>query len=121
MAIVRKTDNVIQVTINGGNGLPLVITSLADLEIVAYQLPKTIIQRWLLSDGDIDIITDASGIVNVYFDRDNTQLLNFKNDNCKLEVIATFTDANFEASIRREVDTDIQLAIIEDSPTAYEA
>jgi hypothetical protein len=120
MAIVRRSDNVIQVTILGGNGLPLTITSLADLEIVAYQLPKTIIQRWLLSDSEITITNDAGGIVEVYFDRANTKLLNFKNEDCKLEVIASFTDTDFADSLRREVDTDIELAVIEDSPTAYE-
>ena len=121
MAIVRKSDNVIQITINGGDGLPVTITGLSDLEIVAYQLPKRIIQRWTISGGGVVTVNDAGGIVKVYFDRDNTQLLNFKNENCKLEVIATFTDANFESSLRREVDTDIELAVIEDSPTAYEA
>jgi len=121
MAIVRKSDNVIQLTINGGNGSPLTISALVDLEVVAYQLPKTIIQRWLLSSGQIVTINNVGGIVEVYFDRDNTQQLNFKNANCKLEVVATFTDANFEASLRREVDTDIQLQVVEDSPTAYES
>jgi hypothetical protein len=121
MAIVRKSDNVLQTTINGGNGLPLTITSLSDLEVLAYQLPKTIIQRWLLSAGEIVIINDSGGVVEVYFDRANTNLLNFKNLNCKLEVVASFTDANFEANIRREVATDIQLQTVEDSPTAYEA
>ena len=120
MSIVRKSDNIIQVTVNGGNGLPLTISSLVDLEIVAYQLPKAIVQRWLLSDGDIVTINDAGGIVEVYFDRANTKLLNFKNEDCKLEVIATFSDTDFADSLRREVDTDIELAVIEDSPTAYE-
>jgi hypothetical protein len=121
MAIVRRSDNVIQVAILGGNGLPLTITGLADLEIVAYQLPKSIVQRWLLSDGDIVTINDAGGIVEVYLDRANTKLLNFKVSDCKLEVVATFTDTDFQSNVRREVDTDIQLETIEDSPTAYEA
>jgi len=121
MAIVRKSDNVIQLTINGGNGSPLTISSLVDLEVVAYQLPKTIIQRWLLSAGQIVTINNAGGIVEVYFDRDNTQLLNFKNINCKLDLAASFSDANFEGGIRREVATYIQLGVVEDSPTAYEA
>ena len=84
MSIVRKSDNVIQVTILGGNGLPLTISSLADLEILAYQLPKAIVQRWLMSDGDV-------------------------------------TDTDFADNLRREVDTDIELTTVEDSPTAYEA
>jgi hypothetical protein len=120
MAIVKKSDNVIQVVINGSDGNPITITGLSDLEIVAYQLPKRIIQRWLLSSAQVVIIDDAAGIVNVYFDRSNTKLLNFKNEDCKLEVIATFADANFEGNLRREVDTDIQLSEIEDSPTSYE-
>jgi hypothetical protein len=121
MAIVRKSDNVIQVTINGSDGNPIVISGLADLEILAYQLPKTIVQRWVKSDGEITTVDDAGGIVSVNFNRSNTKLLNFKIDDCKLEVIASFTDANFESSIRREVDTDIELTTVEDSPTAYEA
>ena len=121
MSIVRKSDNVIRVTINGSDGNPITISGLEDLEILAYQLPKSIIQRWLLSDGDVVTVDDAGGVVDVYFDRANTKLLNFKNEDCKLEVIATFTDADFADNLRREVDTDIELAVIEDSPTAYEA
>jgi hypothetical protein len=121
MAIVRKSDNVIELTINGSDGNPITITGMADLEVLVYQKPKTIIQRWLLSDAEITIVNDAGGVVSVNFDRANTKLLNFKIENCKLEVIASFTDANFADNIRREVDTDIELTIVEDSPTAYEA
>lgn len=120
MSIVRKTDSVIQVTVNGGDGNPMTITDLEDLEIVAYQLPKTIIQRWKLSDSEITIVNDTNGIVSVSFDRANTKLLNFKIEDCKLEVIGTFSDTDFADNLRREVDTDIQLTTIEDSPTAYE-
>lgn len=120
MSIVRKSDNVIRVTINGSDGNPITITGLSDLEIVAYQKPKSIIQRWLLSDSEITIVNDAGGIVDVYFDRSNTKLLNFKNEDCKLEVIATFADTDFADDLRREVDTDIELTTVEDSPTAYE-
>ena len=121
MSIIRKSDNVIQLTLTGGNTLPLTISTLVDLEMLVYQLPKTIIQRWLLSAGEIVITNDSGGVVEVYFDRDNTQLLNFKKEDVKLEVAASFTDANFEGGIRREVATDIQLAFVQDSPTAYEA
>jgi len=121
MAIVRKSDNVIQITINGGDGNPITITDLLDLEIVAYQFPKSIVQRWKLSDSEITIVDDVNGIVSVNFDRANTKLLNFKIEDCKLEVIASFTDADFADNIRREVDTDIELTTIEDSPTAYES
>jgi len=121
MAIPRRTDNVIQITVNGGDGNPITITGLADLEIVAYQLPKSIVQRWKLSDADITVVNDSGGVVSVNFDRANTKLLNFKIEDCKLEVIASFADADFADSIRREVDTDIELATVEDSPTAYEA
>lgn len=120
MSLVRRTDNVIRVTINGGDGNPLTISSLADLEVLVYQTPKTIVQRWLMSDSEITTIDDANGIVEVTFDRANSKLLNFKNEDCKLEVVASFTDPDFEDNIRREVDTDIELAEIEDSPTAYE-
>lgn len=121
MSVVRKSDNVIQVTVNGGDGNPLTISALADLEIIAYQLPKTIIQRWLLSDGDITTINDAGGIVQVNFNRSNTKLLNFKIEDVKIEVIGSFTDSDFSDNIRREVDTDVELTTVEDSPTAYEA
>jgi hypothetical protein len=121
MAIVRKSDNVIELNIDGNDGNPITITGMADLELLVYQKPKTIIQRWLLSDAEITIVNDTGGVVSVNFDRANTKLLNFKNDDCKLEVIASFTDANFADNIRREVDTDIELTIVEDSPTAYEA
>lgn len=120
MSIVRKTDNVIQLTVNGGDGNPITISGLADLEVVAYQLPKSIVQRWKLSDSEITIVNDAGGIVQVNFDRANSKLLNFKIEDCKLEVIASFTDTDFADNIRREVDTDIELSTIEDSPTAYE-
>jgi hypothetical protein len=121
MAIVRKSDNVIQLTINGADGNPITISGLSDLEVVAYQLPKTIVQRWVKSDGEITTVDDAGGIVSVNFNRSNTKLLNFKIDDCKLEVIASFTDTDFADNIRREVDTDIELTTVEDSPTAYEA
>lgn len=120
MSIVRKTDNVIQLTVNGGDGNPVTITDLEDLEVVAYQEPKTIIQRWKLSDSNITVVNDAGGVVQVNFDRSNSKLLNFKIEDCKLEVVASFTDTDFADNIRREVDTDIELTTVEDSPTAYE-
>jgi len=120
MSIVRKSDRVIQVTVTGGNGTPVTISTLADLEILAYQFPKRIIQRWLLSDSEITTVNNAAGIVSVNFDRANTQTLNFKNDPCLLEVVASFTDVNFEGGIKRDVATGIELSIVEDSPTAYE-
>jgi len=43
MAIVRKSDRVIQVTVTGGNGTPVTISTLADLEVLTYQFPKRII------------------------------------------------------------------------------
>lgn len=120
MAIVRRSDNVIQVTINGADGNPITISGLSDLEIVAYQKPKDIIQRWLKSSAQVTTVNDAGGVVSVNFDRANSKLLNFKIEDCKLEVIASFADANFADSIRRDVDTDIELSTVEDSPTAYE-
>lgn len=120
MSVVRKSDNVIQLTINGGDGNPITISGLADLEVLVYQSPKSIVQRWLKSDGDITTVNDAAGIVSVNFDRANSKLLNFKIEDCKMEVIASFTDASFADNIRREVDTDIELTTVEDSPTAYE-
>jgi hypothetical protein len=120
MSIVRKSDRVIQVTVKDGNGSPITITTLDDLEILAYQFPKRIIQRWLLSDSEITTVNNVGGIVSVNFDRANTQTLNFKNDPCLLEVVALFTDADFEGGIRRDVATGIELEIVEDSPTAYE-
>ncbi|MGB1318475.1 MAG: hypothetical protein ACPG5W_09725, partial [Flavobacteriales bacterium] len=96
MTLVRKSDNVIQVTINGGDGNPVTISGLSDLEIVAYQLPKTIIQRWLMSATQVSTINDTGGIVEVNFDRSKTKLLNFQKEELKLEVIATFADADFE-------------------------
>lgn len=121
MGLVRRSDNTIRVTITGADGNPVTISGLSDLEIVAYQKPRTIIQRWLMSDGDTVTVDDAGGIVDVYFDRENTQQLDFKTKECKLEVVATFSDSNFESNLRREVDTEIELSIVEDSPTAYEA
>ena len=118
MAIPRKTDNVLQVTVNGSDGLPLTITGLADLEIVIYQKPKTIIQRFIYSLAEIVIVNDAAGLVEVYIDRANTKLL--KIEEVKLEVIASFTDTDFANNIRREVVPDIDLSTVEDSPTAYE-
>jgi hypothetical protein len=120
MSIVRKSDRVIQVTVMGGNGTPVTMSTLADLEILAYQFPKRIIQRWLLSDSEITTVNNAAGIVSVNFDRANTQTLNFKNDPCLLEVVASFTDVDFEGGIKRDVATGIELSIVEDSPTAYE-
>jgi hypothetical protein len=37
-----------------------------------------------------------------------------------LEVVASFTDIDFEGGIKRDVATGIELSIVEDSPTAYE-
>lgn len=120
MSIVRKSDRVIQVTVTGGNGTPVTISTLADLELLVYQSPKRIIQRWIMSDGEIATVNDAGGVVSVNFDRANTKTLNFKNDPCLFEVAASFTDPNFEGGIRRDVATGIELEIVEDSPTAYE-
>ena len=120
MSIVRKSDRVIQVTVTGGNGTPVTISTLSDLEVLVYQFPKRIIQRWLLSDGDVTTVNDVGGIVSVNFDRANTQAMNFKNDPCLLEVVASFVDLDFEGGIKRDVATGIELAVVEDSPTAYE-
>lgn len=120
MSIVRKSDRVIQVTVTGGNGVPVTISTLDDLEVLVYQFPKRIIQRWLMSDGDVTTVNDIGGIVSVNLDRARTQAMNFKNDPCLLEVVASFADAYFEGGIRRDVATGIELAIVEDSPTAYE-
>lgn len=120
MSIVRKSDRVIQVTVTDGNGTPVTIMTLGELEILVYQFPKRIIQRWQLTDGEITVVNNAGGIVSVNFDRANTQTLNFKNDPCLLEVVASFFDVNFEGGIRRDVATGIELSIVEDSPTAYE-
>lgn len=120
MAIVRKSDNVIQLTLNGGDGNPLTISNMSDLEVLVYQKPKTIVQRWLLSDSEITIVNDAGGVVSVNFDRANSKLLDFKIEDVKLEVVGSFTDATFAGGVRREVATDIELTIVDDSPTAYE-
>jgi hypothetical protein len=120
MAIVRKSDRIIEVTVTGGNGSPVTISGLSDLELLAYQFPKRIVQRWLLSDAEVTVVNDSGGVVRVNFDRANTQGLNFKNDPCLLEVVASFSDVDFEGGIRREVATGIPLAVVDDSPTAYE-
>jgi len=120
MSIVRKSDRVIQVTVTDGNGTAITISTLNDLEILAYQFPKRIIQRWLFSDGDITTVNNVGGIVSVNFDREKTKTLNFKNDPCLLEVVALFNDTDFANNIRRDVATGIELEIVEDSPTAYE-
>jgi hypothetical protein len=114
--LARKSDAVLTITIVGGNGSPLVISTLADLEVVAYQKPRTIFQRWKLSDGDITTVNDAGGIVDVNFDRSATKATQIRD--LFLEVIASFTDADFADNIRREVATSIELAEIVDSPTA---
>jgi len=46
--------------------------------------------------------------------------LNFKNDPCLLEVVASFTDPDFEGGIKRDVANGMELVDVEDSPTAYE-
>ena len=120
MAIVRKGDYVVEFNVKGDDNNPIAISSMEDLEILVYQFPKTIIQRWILSDAEITIENDAGGVVTVNLDRANTKKLNFKIDDCKGELIGFFADANFEGGLRREVDTGIELTIVEDSPTAYE-
>ena len=120
MSIVRKSDRVIQVTVTGGNGTPVTISTLSDLEVLVYQFPKRIIQRWLLSDGDVTTVNDVGGIVSVNLDRAKTKTLNFKNDPCLLQISAHFADPNFADGIRVDIATGIELAVVEDSPTAYE-
>lgn len=118
--IVRKSDNVIQITVNGSNGLPLTISDLNGLEICVYQKPKKIIQQWSTSDGNITTVNDAGGIVSVNLDRAKLSVNKTNIEKIFLEVAALFDDTNFADNIRREVDTDIELALIEDSPTAYQ-
>lgn len=115
--MIRNSDNIVEVTVTGSDGLPIAISSLEDLEVIIYQKPKRIVQRFKLSDGNITIVNNAAGTVECYLDRANTVLLNGKNDDCKIEVVGYFADANFEDGVRREVDTDIQLAVVEESPT----
>jgi hypothetical protein len=114
--LARKADAVITVTVVGSDGNPLVISTLEDLEIVAYQKPRTIYQRWKLSDAQITVTNDAGGIVDINFNRSATKATQVRD--LFLEVIASFTDADFADNVRREVCNDIELALIVDSPTA---
>lgn len=117
--IVRKSDNVVQVTINGSDGNPITISGLNDLEITVYQGAKKIIQQWRISNGNITIVNDAGGIVSVNLDRAKLTVNKTNIEKIFLEVAASFTDAEFVDGIRREVDTAIELALVEDSPTSY--
>lgn len=105
----RSSDSRVRFTVNGGDGNPITISGLEDLDIYIYQKPKKVIQQWNLDAGEIDIITDAAGLVEVLFDRANTQLFNFQLADLRGEVRATFTDVDFEGGLRVEIATDIIL------------
>lgn len=117
--MTRNTDSVLEVTLTGEDELPLTISGIEDIEIIIYQFPKRIVQRFKKSEGNIITTDDTGGIVEVYIDRLNTMSLNDKKE-CKLEVICYFSDVNFQGDLRREVDTDIELQMVDDSPTARE-
>lgn len=117
--IVRKSDNVIQITVNGSDGNPLTISDLSGLEITVYQGAKKIIQQWTTADGNITTVDNTAGIVSVNLDRTKLSVNKTNIDKIFLEVAALFVDADFTDGIRREVDTAIELALVEDSPTAY--
>lgn len=124
----RKSDSRVRFTVAGADGTPITISGLADLTIYIYQKPKKVIQQWSLSDGDIDIITDAAGLVEVLLNRANTELLIYQSDRREIrgEVEAVFTDADFANNQRHEIATDIVLnfnseeVFAEDSQTAYQ-
>lgn len=105
----RSSDSRVRFTVNGSDGSPITISGLEDLDIYVYQKPKKVIQQWNLDAGEIEIITDAAGLVEVLLDRDNTALLNFQLADIRGEVRATFVDADFEGGLRVEIATDIVL------------
>lgn len=121
----RSSDSRVRFTLLGGDGLPVTISGLADMNIFVYQKPKKVIQSWNLDAGEITIITDASGIVEVLLDRANTELMNFQLKDLRGELAAHFTDASFADGVRIEIATDIPLyfateeVIAVDSQTAY--
>lgn len=114
---VNNNDHRIRVTVNG-NGSPLTISGLADLEIILYQDPKKIIQRWKKSTGNITTITDAAGLVEVKADRAN--MIGIPIKDLKIEVVVFTTDVAFEGGVMRNTDTNVVLSELEDSVTGFE-
>lgn len=122
----RSSDSRVRITLLGSDGNPIVISGLFDLNIFCYQKPKKVIQSWNYLDGEIEIITDAAGLVEVLLDRANTQLLNFQLSDFFFEVAPVFTDADFADNKRVEIATaivptfDTEEVVAVDSQTAYQ-
>jgi len=101
--IFTGSDEIITVTLNDGSGVIIPPSTLTDVIISCYQTKGEIIQQWLMSDGDVIVVSDPAGTVKVYLDRDNT--INLPEKRLYLEVIVELANANFESGTQRTGNT----------------
>lgn len=113
--IYKGSDEVIQLTITDADGAPVVPSTVEDIIISVYQTKENVIQKWLLSEGTVDIFDDADGIVRVNLDRDNTEKIPQKR--IYLEVAVETTNADFEDGVARQIQSDIPLCDLKNSVT----
>lgn len=105
--IYKGGDNEINVAVKYG-GVAVTITDILDITISVYQTKSEIVQQWKVSNGSIEIVDDAGGLIRMYLDRDNT--INIPAKRLYMDIVFEFTNSNLESSIQKVVQSDIVLA-----------
>lgn len=90
----------------GGSSVP--ISDILDITVSVYQTKSEIIQQWKVSNGSIEVVDDAGGLIRMYLDRDNT--INIPAKRIYMNIVFEFTNSSLESSIQKVVQSDIVLA-----------
>lgn len=114
--IPKGADEVIEVTLQDGDGNAINPNSCLDVIVSVYQTKQDIVQQWKKSDDQMTVIGGGTtGKVRVGLDGVNTAKL--PEARLYLEVCIVVTNTLFEGGEQRQIATDISMADIKNSVT----
>lgn len=105
--ITKGGDELIRLTLQDADGTAIVINSLYDLIIRAYQNKNFIVQEWSKLNDSVTVVDSANGIVTFILDRMNTD--NLLTRRLYLEIDAVTADANYSGGYKHELISDVPL------------